>query len=67
MRLIPEVKQKVNGEKIEIKGYKFIFPQNCDERLVNAASKAPVGETEVIFNIGDKNSDGYKIVFDKFL
>ncbi len=63
MRLIPEVKQKINGEKIEIKGYKFILPEDCDERIVKAAGKAPVGETEVSVFIDDKNSDSYKIDF----
>lgn len=63
MKLIPEVKQKVSGERIEIKGYEFILPVNCDERIVKAASKAPVGETEVAIFLDDKDSAGYKIVF----
>ena len=65
MKLIPEVKNKIVGEKNEIKGYDFVLPKECDERIIKAASKAPKGNTIVNINIGAENSDGYQIIFGK--
>ena len=63
MRLIPEVKEKIAGERVEIKGYTFNLPENCDERVVNLSKKAPVGNTVVNVKIGDCSCDAYKITF----
>ena len=63
MRLIPEVKEKIQGEKIEIKGYTFNLPENCDERVVNLSKKAPTGDTVVNVKIGDCGCDAYSIKF----
>lgn len=65
MKLIPEVKNKIVGEKNEIKGYDFVLPKECDERIIKAVSKAPKGNTIVNINIGAENSDGYQIIFGK--
>ena len=63
MKLIPEVKQRIAGEKVLVNGYDFILPPNCDQRIINLVSKAPTGSTKVIVNIGNENTDGYKILF----
>ena len=63
MRLLPEVKEIIKGEKVEIKGYKFVLPENCDQRLFKATEKAPKGSTEVIFEIGNEDCDSYEITF----
>ena len=63
MKLLPEVKELIKGERKEIKGYMFILPEGCDQRLATLAKKAPVGNTEVTFEIGNENSDGYQIIF----
>lgn len=63
MRLIPEVKERIQGERIEIKGYTFNLPENCDERVVNLAKKAPQGDTVVNVKIGACGCDAYKITF----
>lgn len=63
MRLIPEVKEKIQGEKIEVKGYNFVLPENCDERIVNLTRKAPVGDTMVEVKIGSGDGDSYSITF----
>ena len=63
MRLIPEVKERIQGKRIEIKGYTFNLPENCDERVVNLAKKAPQGDTVVNVKIGACGCDAYKITF----
>ena len=63
MRLLPEVKEIVKGEKRQINGYKFILPVGCDPRLVKAAEKAQSGDAEVTFDIGNESCDSYKIIF----
>ena len=64
MKLIPQVKEAVLGENRKIAGCKFVFPDNCDQRLINAAEKTPKGETIVNVNIAGNNSDAYKILID---
>ena len=63
MRLIPEVKEKIQGEKIEVKGYTFNLPKDCDERVVTLSKKAPKGDTVVNVKIGDCGCDDYSIKF----
>jgi len=63
MKLIPEVKEKIQGERIEIKGYTFILPNDCDDRIVCLSKKAPQGDTKVTVNIGDGEGDAYTITF----
>lgn len=63
MKLIPEVKTKIQGEKREIKGLKISFLTPCDSRISDLANKIPLGDTEVTVNIGNENSEEYKISF----
>ena len=63
MRLIPEVKEKIIGEKIEVKGYTVVLPEICDERIVKLSKKLPVGNTIVNVKIGNCNCDEYTITF----
>lgn len=65
MKLIPEVKEKINGERVEIKGCKFVLPDGVDQRIVKLVEKVPSGKTEVRISIGEKGGDSYKITFDK--
>ena len=65
MKLIPEVKEKINGERVEIKGCKFVLPNGVDQRIVKLVEKVPSGKTEVRISIGEKGGDSYKITFDK--
>ena len=65
MKLIPEVKEKINGERVEIKGCKFVLPDGVDQRIVKLVEKVPSGDTEVRISIGEKGGDSYKITFDK--
>lgn len=67
MLLIPQVKSIKEGKKREIKGYKFVFPNDADSRLIKTAQKAPVGDYEVQFQIGKEELDEYRIVFDDII
>lgn len=67
MLLIPQVKSVKEGKKREIKGYKFVFPNDADSRLIKTAQKAPVGDYEVQFQIGKEELDEYRIVFDDII
>ncbi len=67
MLLIPQVKSIKEGKKREIKGYKFVFPNDVDSRLIKTAQKAPVGDYEVQFQIGKEELDEYRIVFDDII
>lgn len=64
MRLIPEVKEKISGERVEIKGCTFVLPEGVDKRISALASKVPSGNTQVRVNIGTGDGEGYKITFD---
>ena len=63
MKLIPEVKEKVVGERVEIKGCSFTFASNCDKRVIALADKIPNGEAQVVVNVDDKGLDSYTISF----
>ena len=65
MYLIPEVKNKILGKRTEISGCSFVFPINCDERVISLAKKVPNGKTQVVVNIGNDNSEEYTIKFDE--
>ena len=67
MRLIPEVKEKISGERVEIKGCKFVLPQDIDKRILSAVEKVPAGEKEVRILVNDKGGDGYRITFDEVI
>lgn len=63
MKLLPEVKEIKLGNRVEISGCTFNLPQNCDERIIKAASKVPSGSTVVNVQIGAEDSESYKITF----
>lgn len=63
MKLIPQVKEIIKGEKISIDGYAFVLPEGCDERIVNLTKKAPNGSVRVEVAIENGKSEEYKIVF----
>ena len=63
MKLIPEVKEKIVGEKKQISGCTFVLPANCDERIVNITKKVPAGNTQVTVSIGNGTGDAYTIKF----
>ena len=67
MRLIPEVKEKISGERVEIKGCKFVLPQDIDKRILSAVEKVPAGEKEVRILVNGKGGDGYRITFDEVI
>ncbi len=67
MLLIPQVKTIKEGKRREINGYKFTFSHDVDSRLVKIAQKAPVGDNEVQFQIGNEDLDEYRIVFDDII
>ena len=64
MKLIPEVKEKKQGAKIELTGCTFKLPENCDERLVKVANKVPSGKTVVNVLICGEKGEEYKITFE---
>ena len=64
MLLIPNVKELKVGNKIEIKGCTFNFPENIDNRIVKIASKVPQGNTVVNIVLTESKGDEYKITFD---
>ena len=63
MRLIPEVKEKIAGERKEIKGVSVSFPVGCDKRVMKLGEKLPKGDTKVVVKITDEGKDSYKISF----
>ncbi|MBO5379213.1 MAG: family 20 glycosylhydrolase [Clostridia bacterium] len=63
MLLIPSVKEIKSGERMELSGCTFVFPENCDQRIVNLAKKVPSGSTVVEISYGDCTSEAYKITF----
>ena len=63
MLLIPSVKEIKAGEKREIKGCTFVFPENCDQRIVNLTKKVPSGDTVVEISYGECGCEAYKIIF----
>ncbi|MBE6674136.1 MAG: hypothetical protein E7596_03405 [Ruminococcaceae bacterium] len=65
MRLIPEVKEKVLGERRAISGCTFVLPNGCDNRIVNLTKKVPSGPVQVTVKIGNEDSESYKILFGK--
>ena len=64
MYLIPEVKTIKAGEKRQITGCKFVFPENVDERIVKLCQRVPNGDIVVSFEIANGNGEGYKIIFE---
>lgn len=63
MKLIPEVKEKINGEKHIIEGCDISFLTQCDERVVALSKKIPVGKTKVEIYVSSENKESYKITF----
>ncbi len=63
MLLIPSVKEIKSGERVELSGCTFVFPENCDQRIVNLAKKVPSGSTVVEISYGDCSCEAYKITF----
>ena len=63
MYIIPEIKSFKEGQKREISGCKFVFDEGIDERIVKLCEKLPTGDTEVSFDIGNGEGEGYKILF----
>ena len=63
MKLIPEVKEKIAGERKAINGCTFVLPNDCDKRIVNLTKKVPSGSVQVTVKIGNENSESYKILF----
>ena len=63
MLLIPSVKEIKSGESFEFKGCTFVFPENCDQRIINIAKKVPSGDKIVEISYGDCGCDAYKITF----
>ena len=63
MKLIPNVKEFKQGERRELKGCTFIFPENCDKRVINLASKIPQGDTVVKVSVYGIKGENYKITF----
>ena len=64
MYLIPEVKSFKKGDKREILGYSFAFPNNLDSRVKALCERLPKGDSKVVFELGNGDSEAYKIVFD---
>ena len=63
MKLIPSVKEQKQGVKTEITGCTFIFPENCDKRVINLAKKVPEGDKIVKINVTGCKGENYKITF----
>ena len=63
MKLIPEVKEKVAGERVNVSGCKFVLPEDVDTRITALVGKVQKGDTEVRVNIGTGDGEGYKITF----
>lgn len=64
MIFLPQVKEAIKGKKRSITGCKFIFPANCDERLINLSKKIPTGNKIVEINIEGTSGQGYKILLE---
>ncbi len=63
MYLIPEVKSAKAGQRKELKGCTFSFPQGIDERIKRLCEKVPQGDMIVTFEIGNGIGEEYKITF----
>ena len=69
MKLIPAVKEAKKGVRTEISGSTFIFPENCDKRVINLA------KTLKLLHIckkcstfaADFNMREYALAFDKWV
>ncbi len=66
MKLIPAVKEAVQGVKTEITGCTFVFPENCDKRVINLAKKVPEGDKVVkivVSGCSGCRGENYRITF----
>ena len=63
MKLIPSVKEKKQGAKVELTGCTFIFPENCDKRVINLAKKIPEGDKVVRITVNGCKGENYRITF----
>lgn len=63
MKLIPAVKEIKPGKRTEFSGCTFVFPENCDKRVINLAKKVPQGEKIVRILVSGIKGESYKIVF----
>lgn len=66
MKLIPTVKEAVQGVKTEITGCTFVFPENCDKRVINLAKKVPEGDKVVkivVSGCSGCRGENYRITF----
>ena len=65
MKLIPEVKEIIKGEKRIVNGCKFELPDNCDARISLITEKVPKGDTIVKVCIGASDSEAYTMLIDE--
>ena len=63
MYLIPAPKKMILGEKKKLKGCRFVFSGDIDERVKRLCDKLPVGETEIAIEVNEKKSEKYEILF----
>ena len=63
MKLLPEVKKQIKGERVAINGCSFILPVNCDSRIVKLCEKIPQGDKKVVVSYGSDSCEEYTIKF----
>ena len=63
VKLIPSVKEYIEGEKVTIDGYKFTLPTKVDNRIVKACSNIKEGNIDVVVSVKNDGNNRYDISF----